>query len=314
MGETPGTTAEDGILYAGFNRGELNMVFTFEHMLLDAHPDGYGKWWDGPVSLTALKRNLAHWQKTLEGRAWNSLYWDNHDQPRAVSRFGNDAPEWRVLSATMLATTLHMLCGTPYIYQGEEIGMTNVTFPTLEQYDDIEQRNAYHQYVTHSGVFTAEQMMRYIHARGRDNARTPVQWDGSPHAGFTSGTPWLGVNPNYPEINAAHDVTDPHGVYQHYRTLIALRRDYPVIIDGAFELLDADDPHTFSYLRRLDETWLLVTSNFTAEPQTAPKEFDPGSGWRLLSTNYPEGSQPEAYHPSQELRPYEARIWIRESC
>lgn len=307
VGETPDTTVEDGLLYAGFDRGELNMVFTFEHMMLDGHPEGYGKWWDGRVSLPALKKNLAHWQKGLEGRAWNSLYWNNHDQPRVVSRFGDDRPEFRVRSAKLLGTVLHMMCGTPYIYQGEEIGMTNVAFPELEDYDDIEQRNAYHQYVTDGGIFTHEQMMRYIAHRGRDNARTPMQWDASAHGGFTTGTPWLRVNPNYPEINAAADRPDPDGVYQHYRRLIELRKRYEVIISGDFELLDADDPATFSYARRLGEQTLLVTANVSDEERALPFPVPSASApYTLLHTNV-AGAPPA---PDTPLRPYEARIWL----
>ncbi|MBZ8176618.1 alpha,alpha-phosphotrehalase [Corynebacterium poyangense] len=305
VGETPDTTVADGLAYAGFNRGELNMVFTFEHMMLDGNPDGYGKWWDGKVDVPTLKQNLAHWQEGLAGKAWNSLYWNNHDQPRVVSRFGDDSPQWRVTSATMLATTLHMMCGTPYIYQGEEIGMTNVAFPELSDYDDIEQRNAYAQYVDKAKIFSHEQMMHYIHARGRDNARTPMQWSATKNAGFSTGTPWLKINPNYRELNAERDVADPRGVYQYYQRLIELRKKYPVIIDGDFQLLSPDDPYTFSYLRRTKTDTLLVTSNFTEHERSVAVDSNPG--YRLILSNYEDK---EKTTPESPLRGYETRVWL----
>ncbi len=195
VGEMPGVTPEQAIDYTADHRDELNMVFTFEHMDLDSGSGG--KWDLKPLQLTDLKDTLAHWQKALESEGWNSLYWNNHDQPRIVSRFGDDGA-YRVESAKMLGTCLHMMKGTPYIYQGEEIGMTNVSFASIEDYEDIETLNMYKDKVEEQGQ-AVEEVMKSIHVKGRDNARTPMQWDASEHGGFTTGTPWLRVNPNYPE-------------------------------------------------------------------------------------------------------------------
>ncbi|WP_151640627.1 alpha-glucosidase [Corynebacterium sp. 11A] len=312
VGETPITTVEDGILYAGFERGELDMIFTFEHVSLDFSEQGWGKWSDRRTSLSALTATLEHWQKGLEDRAWNSLYWNNHDQPRAVSRFGNDSPEYRVVSASMLGTVLHMMCGTPYIYQGEEIGMTNVSFPEIDDYDDLETHDAYETYVR-SGIISHEHMMRYIAAKSRDNARTPMQWDESEHAGFTMGTPWLPLNPNYPDINARAAVADPHSVYHHYRRLISLRREHPVIRRGSFQLLEPGSETIFSYARATADERLVVVANFSAttvecdyaDASTAAlqRRGIDGDGWRLISSNYADDA-------GSALRPYEAKVYL----
>lgn len=312
VGETPLTTVDDGALYAGFDRGELDMIFTFEHVSLDHSEHGWGKWSDRRTQLSELMATFKHWQQGLEGRAWNSLYWNNHDQPRAVSRFGDDRPEFRVRSACMLGTVLHMMCGTPYIYQGEELGMTNVSFPDIDDFNDLEIHDAYDTYVR-TGVIPHEEMMRYINARGRDNARTPMHWDASEHAGFTCGTPWLPVNPNYPEINARAAVEDPHSVYHHYRRLIELRRAHRVIRQGHFELIDPDNESIAAYTRRIDDEVLLVVANFTsetlscdyagaAEEALAARGVD-GQRWRLINANYEDDA-------GETLRPYEAKVYL----
>lgn len=216
VGETPNVTLDDAKQYAGLHTGELNMVFQFEHVQSSGQ---YGKWSDRPFDFRALKRSLIRWQTQLDGVAWNSLFWNNHDQPRAVSRFGNDSPAYRVLSAKMLGTCLHMMQGTPYVYQGEELGMTNVAFEKLEDYRDIETLNAYDELVRQHGV-PHEQMMRYLHCISRDNARTPMQWSEEPNAGFTQGTPWISLNPNYTEINAEKQLEDPDSIFSYYRKLI----------------------------------------------------------------------------------------------
>lgn len=208
------------------------MVFQFEHV--DAPTAEHGKWTDKRFELKRLRSILNKWQTQLEGKAWNSLYWDNHDQPRAVSRFGNDGPMYRELSAKMLATCLHMLKGTPYIYQGEEIGMTNAYFDKMEDYRDIESINTYKEF-TENGLMNPEEMMSALKAVSRDNARTPMQWNTSAHAGFTTGEPWIRVNPNYLQINAEAAVEDKNSIYYYYQKLIKLRKNYEIIIDGIFE-------------------------------------------------------------------------------
>lgn len=304
VGETPDVSPAEAIAYTGYDRDELSMVFHFEHMLLDGHPAGYGKWSTRRVYLPDLKANLSTWQEALYNKGWNSLYWDNHDQPRAVSRFGDDRPEYRVVSAKMLASTLHGLQGTPYIYQGEELGMTNVRFATLEEYDDIESHDGYAKYVG-AGLLTHDEMMEGIAAKGRDNARTPMQWSNDPNAGFSTGRPWLQLNPNYPEINAAEAVANPDSVFHHYRKLIALRHDpalEDVLVQGRYELLDPSDEQVWAYLRHGADRKLVVLANFTAEPVTRDYS-ELGQQWDLLLSNYADAA------PGQ-LRAYEAQWFL----
>ncbi|MGG5253494.1 glycoside hydrolase family 13 protein [Neobacillus sp. SM06] len=305
VGETPGVTPEDAKLYTGSERGELNMVFQFEHMGVGDGPEG--KWSNQPWKLTDLKRILSNWQTELEEDGWNSLYWDNHDQPRVVSRFGNDSEEYREISAKMLATCLHMMKGTPYIYQGEELGMTNVRFESIDQYKDIESLNAYNEYVHEYGVDPNE-FLKVIHARGRDNARTPFQWDDSANAGFTTGTPWIEVNPNYPQINAKKQVADPNSVFYFYKKLIELRKQHDIIVYGRYELLLADDEQIYAFTRTLGNEQLLVICNFSSEqPEfTLPREMD-DSTKELLISNYPVDAEERIQQLS--LRPYEARVY-----
>lgn len=259
VGECPKVNPEQAKLYTAEDRNELNMVFQFEHMSLDKQPGGR-KWDLKPLHLIDLKENLSKWQYELENEGWNSLYWSNHDQPRIVSRFGNDK-EYRVQSAKMLATLLHMMKGTPYIYQGEEIGMTNVHFDSIEDYDDIETLNMYHDRV-HNQKMDAEEVMKSIHAKSRDNGRTPMQWDCTEHAGFTTGTPWIQVNPNYRDINVKNTMEDKDSIFHHYKKLIELRKKHNIIVDGSYELILKNDEAIFAYLRKSGEETLLVINNF----------------------------------------------------
>ncbi len=271
VGETPGVTTELAAQYAGENTRELNMVFQFEHVEGDGK---YGKWTDEKIPLTRLKSILSHWQTELYGRAWNSLFWDNHDQPRAVSRFGDDRPAYREVSAKMLATCLHMLQGTPYIYQGEELGMTNYPFERPDDFRDIESINAYREWCL-DGQLSHEAFWPCIVFKSRDNARTPMQWDDSEQAGFTAGTPWIAVNPNYKEINAKAQTADPDSVFHYYRKLIALRKEHPVIVYGKYEAVMEDSEELFVYTRTLEQEKLLVVCSFCDHETafTIPDEF-----------------------------------------
>ena len=266
VGETAGVTTELAKQYAGEHTHELNMVFQFEHVEGDGK---YGKWTDEKLPLTTLKKTLSRWQVNLYGQAWNSLFWDNHDQPRAVSRFGDDRPQYREMSAKMLATCLHMMQGTPYIYQGEELGMTNYPFRSPDEFRDIESINAYREWCT-DGKLSHEVFWPCIIFKSRDNARTPVQWDDSPQAGFTTGTPWIAVNPNYKEINAKAETADPDSVFHYYKKLIALRKAHPVIVYGRYELLLEDSEELFVYTRTLEQEKLLVVCSFCDHETTFP--------------------------------------------
>ena len=258
VGEMPGVNAQWAADYTDPAAHELNMVFTFEHMDLDSGPGG--KWDLRPLQLPDLKASLARWQSGLLERGWNSLYWNNHDQPRIVSRWGNDR-EHRVQSAKAFATVLHLLRGTPYIYQGEEFGMTNAGFSEICDYRDIEALN--HAREALAAGAELDDVMRSLMVKGRDNARTPVQWDASPNAGFTTGTPWIAVNDNHREINAAAAVADPESVFHHYRRLIELRHALPVVVHGDFTLLAPDDTQVFAYIRRWEGASLLVAANLS---------------------------------------------------
>ena len=300
VGEAAGVTIDEAKKYANSDGTELGMVFQFEHVDLVKSP--IGKWTDQKPQLTDFRRVMNKWQYELEGKAWNSLFLDNHDQPRVVSRFGNDSEAYRVISAKMLATCLHMMKGTPYIYQGEELGMTNVYFDKLEDYRDIESINAFHQYVD-SGIVKAEDMMRYLKEISRDNARTPMQWDDSKNAGFTDGTPWINVNPNYKEINAKAAVADPNSVFHYYQELIKLRHTLPIIVYGKFQGLLEDSETIYAYNRLLDGQVLTVACNFTDQEQDCTL-FDDLAGEELIS-NYKE-------HKAGKLQPYEARVILRK--
>ncbi len=304
VGETPGVTPELACQYAGETTRELNMVFQFDHV---DSAGKYGKWTDEKTPLTSLKETLSRWQTGLYEKAWNSLFWDNHDQPRAVSRFGDDRPQFREMSAKMLATCLHMLQGTPYIYQGEELGMTNYPFQSPDDFQDIESINAYREWCT-DGPVSHEEFWPCITAKSRDNARTPVQWDNSPQAGFTTGTPWLPVNPNYTEINAKAETADPDSVFHYYKKLIALRKQNPIIVYGKYQLLLPDSETLFVYTRTLESEKLLVVCSFSCQETafTIPEEF---LGASCLISN----AERSYDRPDITLRPYEAFVLHRNS-
>lgn len=299
VGETSGVTVEEAKKYAGEHTNELNMVFQFEHM---DYQGEYGKWTDQKMPLVMLKEILAKWQTELDGVAWNSLYWDNHDQPRIVSRYGDDREEYREISAKMLATCIHMMQGTPYIYQGEELGMTNYPFTSLDQLRDIESIREFKEW-TESGKVSQEQFWKFIRFIGRDNARTPMQWDDSQNGGFTQGHPWIAVNPNCQTINARKQVKDPNSVFSYYQKLIALRKKYAIIVYGTFRILLPEDENLFVYTRTMDDQKLLVVCNFTEQELEfeVPDEFTEGE---CLISNY----ERENHSGKLLLKAYEAFV------
>jgi oligo-1,6-glucosidase len=265
-----------------------------------------GKWALKALDLRDLKATMTRWQNALDGRGWNSLYLSNHDQPRPVSRFGDDQ-QYRIESAKMLGTFLHFMQGTPYVYQGEEIGMTNVRFATIEEYQDIESVNMYREAVNERGMQPAA-VLASIYAKGRDNARTPLQWDASANAGFTSGKPWLQLNPNYREVNAAQALADPDSVFHYYRRLIALRKANPVMVYGRYELILAEHPEIYAYTRTLDGDRLLVICNFSGHTPVFKLPADINfSAAELVIANLgvPSGADLRAL----TLRPWEARVY-----
>jgi len=304
VGEMPGVTPDEGLLYTGEDRNELNMVFHFEHM--DLGSGAGGKWDIQPWSLVELKDILSKWQAELENDGWNSLYWNNHDQPRVVSRFGDDK-EYREISAKMLATTLHMMKGTPYIYQGEEIGMTNVKFPSIDDYRDIETLNMYKEKMAEGK--NEEDIMDSIYIKSRDNARTPMQWDNSANAGFTEGEPWIAVNSNYKEINAKDVVANPDSIFHYYKELIQLRKKHPIIVYGKYDLLNRDSENIFAYTRTYEGEQLLVVSNFTKNELSynVPEKLMDYSSSSLMIGNYKDVDE----HLKQKLtlNPFETRVY-----
>ena len=304
VGEAAGVTLEEAKKYANADGSELNMVFQFEHVSGSEHEKThYGKWDGHKMPLPEWKANLSKWQTGLSHEAWNSLYLSNHDQPRSVSRYGNDSEEYRERSAKLLATCLHMMQGTPYVYQGEELGMCNAYFDKLEDYRDIESINAYHELTEQCGV-SHEEMMGYLKRISRDNARTPMQWDDSKNAGFTTGTPWLKVNSNYPEVNAKAQVNDPDSVFSYYKKLIRLRHENEIIVYGDYELLEAESEETFIYKRTYENEHLMVLCNFADHEVSvtdAVMEQIPDGAEKLI-TNYADDM-------GQTLRPYEAKVY-----
>jgi oligo-1,6-glucosidase len=302
VGEMPGSTIETARRATDPANRELNMVFTFEHVSLDSKPGGSGKFDLAPLSLPALKRNLNEWQMALADAGWNSLYWDNHDQPRAVSRYGDDSPEHRANSAKTLATVQHMHKGTPYVYQGEELGMTNTYFTAIEHYRDIESLN-YHAAALSLGM-EVEAVLHSLSVKSRDNARTPMQWDDTSHAGFTEGIPWLPVNPNYLTINAAAAVEDPNSVFHHFRKLINIRHDHPVVVHGRFELLLPDHEQIWALTRTLDDQVLVMIANCSSRPVSVPPGAIPDlPGAQVLLATHADSTSPE-------FDPWESRIYL----
>lgn len=305
VGEMPGVSPEQAIDFTNPDSKELNMVFHFETMDIDA--DEGGKWNLRPWKLADLKEVTSKWQYGLNGRGWNSLYLNNHDQPRMVSRFGNDK-EYRKESAKMLGTFLHTLQGTPYIYQGEELGMTNVKFERIDEYRDVELLNFYRE-ATEDHGWEHEQVMKSVYAKGRDNARTPMQWDDRPNAGFTSGQPWIGINPNYKDINAEEALRDPDSIFHYYKRLIALRKQHPIMIYGSYDIVAKDHEQIYAYTRELDgQTWLVVLNFSDMEVNFELKaSLDERRSQHLIIANYDE--VPEMENGSLRLRPYEARVY-----
>jgi oligo-1,6-glucosidase len=302
VGEMPGSTIETARRATDPANHELNMVFTFEHVSLDMHPEGSSKFDLAPLSLPALKKNLNEWQVALADVGWNSLYWDNHDQPRVVSRFGDDSAEHRANSAKTLATVQHMHKGTPYIYQGEELGMTNTYFTSIEHYRDIESLN-YHAAALSLGM-EVEAVLHSLSVKSRDNARTPMQWDDTSHAGFTDGIPWLPANPNYVTINAEAEIEDPGSVFQHFRKLIGLRHDHPVIVHGRFELLLPDHEQIWALTRTLDDQVLVMIANCSSVPVNVPSDATPDlTGAQILLATHGDSM-------SLQLEPWESRIYL----
>lgn len=299
VGEAWGATPESAKLYSNPNGSEFSMVFQFEHIGLDQQ-EGKDKWDLAPLPFLKLKQVLTRWQTEIYNCGWNSLFWNNHDLPRIVSRWGNDK-EYRVESAKMLAMLLHGMQGTPYIYQGEELGMTNVQYE-IEDYRDIETLNVYQERLEKG--YTKEEIMRSIHAKGRDNGRTPMQWDDTEHAGFTTGTPWIKVNPNYKEINAKSQVKDPNSIFSCYKRLVQLRKEYPVFVDGRFHLLLEEDENIFAYERQSADKKLVVICNFYGKTLEMPLK-ETCKDMELLLANYADMTEPGI------LRPYEARIYIQ---
>ena len=304
VGECAGVTIEEAEKYASADGKELSMVFQFE--LVDLASGTYGKWTDKRVPLKDFKRVMTAWQTELEGKAWNSLFLGNHDQPRCLSRFGDDSPEYRVVSAKMLATCLHMMQGTPYVYQGEELGMTNAYFTELKDYRDIESIQYFHEY-TEAVIYTADYMMKCLMLRGRDNARTPMQWEDSHQAGFTEGTPWIRVNSNYKEINAKQQLSDTDSIFHYYQKLIRLRKEKPVIVYGAFEALYRDHDQIFAYTRTLEGEKLLTVCNFSEHvaEMEIPEEFQKNA--ECLITNLGR----KDFGKKVILKPYEAFVLYR---
>jgi oligo-1,6-glucosidase len=304
VGESWSATPETALLYSGRDRNELSMVFQFEHVTQQWH-EKWGKWQPQPFDLVAFKRVVSRWQTGLADDGWNSLFWGNHDLPRAVSKYGEDTG-YRVQSAKMLATVLHLLKGTPYVYQGEEIGMTNVPFTSIDQYRDIETLNM-HRLHLEAGLAEADFILG-ANANGRDNSRTPMQWSAAPNAGFTTGTPWIEVNPNYERINVAAAEADPDSILAHYRRLIALRTELPVIVEGRYTPWLNDHPHVMAYTRTLGGRSLLVTANFSSALVTFDVPEPLQGQWDIVLGPTRSG----ILDFQKSLGPFEANVWMRE--
>ncbi|CAJ2236664.1 alpha-glucosidase [Companilactobacillus paralimentarius] len=299
VGEAPDSKSKDARLLVEPDREELNMVFTFEHMHVDRKPgDVNGRWAIQPVDIVQLKRTLANWQNTLDGHGWNALYFENHDRARTPSRWGNDT-KYRYESATAFATVLHGLKGTPFVYQGEEIGMTNPSFE-LEDYEDIELKTNYDKLVKQEKTISGTDFLKAARKISRDNARTPMQWDDSKNAGFTKGKPWFKLNPNYKDLNVSDDLRSDKSVFKYYQELIKLRHEEPILKDGTFKLLLPDDKNIFMYTRTLDDEQWLVVANLSGDLQRVDA-LNKHVGFKTVITNYDDGDK-------EILRPYEARI------
>jgi len=306
VGETPFVTTQDAIRIVNEETGALKMLFQFEHVDLDAETGADSAGTIKRMKLLDLKDVMTRWQKDLEGRAWNSIFLSNHDQPRSVSRLGDDG-QYRVESAKLLATFIHMLQGTPYVYQGDEIGMTNVAFESIEDYRDVATRNMYKEAVEEKGI-DPQLALKVVHAKSRDNARTPMQWDESEHAGFTTGMPWIKVNPNYKEINVTEALADPNSVFYYYQKLIRLRKENPIVVYGTYDLVLAAHEEIYAFTRTLAEERLLVILNFSKHtPVFRLPENISFSNKELLISNYNVDTNEDIHQVT--LRPYEARVY-----
>ncbi|HEX2148419.1 MAG TPA: alpha-amylase family glycosyl hydrolase, partial [Pseudorhizobium sp.] len=299
VGETWSATPASALLYSGSVRNELSMVFQFEHVT-QGWDETYGKWRPKPFDLVALKAVFGKWQLALAEDGWNSLFWGNHDLPRAVSRYGNTTG-YHVESAKMLATVLHMMKGTPFVYQGEEIGMTNMPFASIDQYKDIETLNMHRLHV--EAGLSPDDFIRGANESGRDNARTPMQWSAGPKAGFTNGSPWIEVNPNHATVNVETQVTDDRSIWSHYRRLIELRKQHEVIVYGHYQSWLDQHPDVFIYTRTLQQDQLIVVANFRPEQVTVTMPGELQHHGACLISNY---SPVEVIEEDITLRPYEA--------
>lgn len=309
VGEAPHTSADEAAPYTASDRHELNMVFHFDHMHLDY--DENGKYAKNRVKLTDLKAVMTKWQDTMhECDGWNSLYWSNHDQARAVSRFGNESEPYRVKSAKMLGTILHMMQGTPYIYEGEELGMTNAHFESIDEYKDVEALDIFRDFTERKG-FSEKDTLELLGLKSRDNARTPMQWDNTVNAGFTEGTPWIGVNKNCKEINVEQCLADQDSIFYYYQKLIQLRHEMPIITDGVYELLDKENESVYAYLRKGEKETLLVVGNFTDKTINYHiEEKVQAKKSRLLISNY---NAAETFERDLSLEPYGACVYLLEA-
>ncbi|KGX91551.1 oligo-1,6-glucosidase [Pontibacillus halophilus JSM 076056 = DSM 19796] len=308
VGETAMVKPEDGVEFTNEEDGVLSMVFQFDHMEIDGLPGSQeGKWSVQPWKLSKMKEIMSDWQHTLNGKGWNSLYLENHDQPRSVSRFGNDK-EYHKESAKMLATWYQLMQGTPYIYQGQEIGMTNVKYDSIEDYRDVEIHNWYNEQVTEKGK-NKQEIMHSIFVKGRDNARTPMQWSGEKNAGFTPDEPWIKVNPNYTSINVEDQQKDEGSILNYYKELIRLRKNHDVLLYGSYKLLDPEDEQVYAYERELDGEVALIVANFTKEAV----EYQVDSSFELKTAQQVIGNYPNEEENGEQLhlKPYEARVYIK---
>lgn len=307
VGETPNTSADQAVLYTNEAVPELNMVFHFDHMHLDY--DENGKYALTRFKLTDLKAVMSEWQvKMQENNGWNSLYWSNHDQARAVTRFGNDGEAYRVMSAKMLGTVLHMMQGTPFIYEGEELGMINAKFTSIDQYRDIEALDTFQDFTERKGI-SKEETLKRLALKSRDMARTPMQWSGEAAAGFTSGTPWIEVNPNYKEINAEACLKDDDSVFCYYQKLIRLRHSVPIITEGKYRLLDPENEQVYSYLRIGEKETLLVAANFSDQViEYSVEGVEARQNGTLFISNDPDAN--EIYCSKFTLQPYGAYVYL----
>lgn len=301
VGETWGVTTDDAKLYSAPDRNELSMVFQFEHIGLDEQPSKQ-KWDTQPLNFIKLKEVFSKWQTALDGEGWNSLFWNNHDIPRIVSNWGDDSPQYRKVSAKMFATFLHFLKGTPYIYQGEEIGLTNTPVSSIEEVNDIESINMYYERLQEG--YNEKDIIRAINKKGRDNARRPIPWDDSVNGGFTTGTPWLALNPNYKELNIKKDQQDEESVFNYYKKLIQLRKEHELIVWGDYKELLPNDSQLFVYERSYQgETWLIIINFYE---KTTIYENEDQIVETIIISNYKDGGK-NLNH--LELRPFESVVY-----